>query len=261
MNTAQAPQWLPSFLIPFVTLSYPVDPPAAPDSFKDSSYYAAGLLDFCTIVTIIAVMAVLRDAFRLGVFEPFAKWYLTRQLQLTKGKEKGKKHLNGNGKANGTANGTTNGHAVHDHSSVITKKEAKQLKRSVIRFAEQGWPVVYYSLQWVYGLVRHHVFMFLGELSKSFIVRASQRSNQGHGSCRRLDKLPPYTPCWSYQVLLFNPKCLLHTPNSGPQRRGTSKGPLANDDPPRHYRSPYARQLLLQLHACRCPYHDADGLM
>ncbi|KAI0089158.1 longevity assurance proteins LAG1/LAC1 [Irpex rosettiformis] len=149
MNTAQVLDRLPSFLIPFVTLSYPVDRPAVPDSFNDSSYYASGLLDFCAMVSMIAVMAVLRDAFRLGVFEPLAKWYLTRQLKLNKAKAK--KHANGNGKANGA----TNGHAVHDHPPAITKKEAKQLKRSVIRFAEQGWPVVYYSLQWCFGLYVH----------------------------------------------------------------------------------------------------------
>lgn len=127
MNAAQAPEWLPSFLIPFVTLSYPVDRPAAPDSFPDSEYYAVGPLDFWYIVSIIAVFAILRDAFRLGVFEPFAKWYLTRQLKA--GKEKGRKHANGNGKANGS----TNGHAAHDLTTVkITKREQKQVRRSVV---------------------------------------------------------------------------------------------------------------------------------
>ncbi|KAI0772573.1 longevity assurance proteins LAG1/LAC1 [Irpex lacteus] len=150
MNAAQAPEWLPSFLIPFVTLSYPVDRPAAPDSFPDSEYYAVGPLDFWYIVSIIAVFAILRDAFRLGVFEPFAKWYLTRQLKADK--EKGRMHANGNGKANGA----TNGHAAHDLTTVkITKREQKQVRRSVIRFAEQGWPVVYYTLQWGYGLYVH----------------------------------------------------------------------------------------------------------
>lgn len=149
MNAAQAPEWLPSFLIPFVTLSYPVDRPAAPDSFPDSEYYAVGPLDFWYIVSIIAVFAILRDAFRLGVFEPFAKWYLMRQLKADK--EKGRMHANGNGKANGA----TNGHAQHDLTTVkITKREQKQVRRSVIRFAEQGWPIVYYTLQWGYGLVR-----------------------------------------------------------------------------------------------------------
>ena len=155
MNTAQAPEWLPSFLVPFVTLSYPTSPPAAPDSFRNSSYYGGGLLDGCLIITCIAVMAVLRDALRLGVFEPFAKWYLTRTLKKSKAKQNG--HANGDAKkSNGSplkTNGTANGSA-HHADVVITKREARRLHRSVLRFAEQGWSFVYYTLQWLYGLVR-----------------------------------------------------------------------------------------------------------
>ena len=55
---------LPSFLVPFVSLSYRVDPPPNPDSFPNSSYYDIGYLDVCLIVTIIAIMAILRDAAR-----------------------------------------------------------------------------------------------------------------------------------------------------------------------------------------------------
>ena len=150
MNTALAPEWLPSFLIPFVTLSYPTSPPAAPDSFKNASYYGGGLLDGCFIITCIAVMAILRDALRLGVFEPFAQWYLTRVLKKEKAKQN-RRAQNGGGDAK--PNGSANGHA-HHADVVITKREAKRLHRSVMRFAEQGWSVVYYTLQWLYGLVR-----------------------------------------------------------------------------------------------------------
>jgi len=69
---------VPSFLVPFVSLSYSVDPPSHPDSFLDSSYYDIGYLDVCLIVTLIAIMAILRDASRLLLLEPFANWKLTR---------------------------------------------------------------------------------------------------------------------------------------------------------------------------------------
>lgn len=151
MNSTQSPQWLPSFVIPFVTISYPTSPPAAPDSFTSSSYYASGLLDGCLIITCIAVMAVLRDALRLGVFEPFARWYLTRQLLKSKAKQNG--HANGDAKKEPKSNGAANGNACHADGPVITKKEARKLQRSVLRFAEQGWSVVYYTLQWSYGVV------------------------------------------------------------------------------------------------------------
>lgn len=158
MNTLRAQEWLPSFLPPFITLSYPTDPPAAPDSFPHSSYYGTGLLDGCLIITCIAVMAVLRDALRLGVFEPFARWWLTRALRREKASQI--RLANGNGKAaNGTspkANGATNGHC---NGVAISRREARRLHRSVLRFAEQGWSVVYYTCQFAFGLVRRIVFV------------------------------------------------------------------------------------------------------
>lgn len=116
-------------------------------------------------------MAVLRDAFRLALFEPFARWKLGRDLDHRRRK---RKLLNGtantNGKANGNgavANGTGkakengvsngNGHSHtngNGHSYPSPAKEERQMHRSVLRFAEQGWSVVYYTLQWSYGLVR-----------------------------------------------------------------------------------------------------------
>ena len=97
-------------------------------------------------------MAVLRDTLRLGVFEPFARWKLSRDLTLRK-KQKSLRAV-----ANGTANGQAksgsngNGHAANQglHPSA---RELRQVHRSVLRFAEQGWSVVYYTLQWSLGLV------------------------------------------------------------------------------------------------------------
>ncbi|KAI0774093.1 longevity assurance proteins LAG1/LAC1 [Fomes fomentarius] len=154
MNTDAAPAWLPKPLIPFFTLSYPIPAPAQPDSFPNSNYYDTGLLDACIIVTAIAVMAILRDATRLFVMEPFARWKLARDLR--KRKQKQFTLANGNGKTNGTANG----HAEKsDHYTAdpayISPAEKKKMQRSVIRFAEQGWPVVYYPAQLAFGLYVH----------------------------------------------------------------------------------------------------------
>ncbi|PPR05641.1 hypothetical protein CVT24_002867 [Panaeolus cyanescens] len=170
---------LKPYITPFFTLQYPVEAPLHPDSFTDSSYYNAGKLDFCLVITMIAVMAVLRDGFRLMVFEPFARWKLLRDLdkkrrRAVQEKEKKKSangHANGsalgNGKANGNgvANGNGNGHAYsngHANGSSSSsplpppsKKELRQIHRSVLRFAEQGWSVVYYPLQWAFGLYVH----------------------------------------------------------------------------------------------------------
>ncbi|THV08612.1 longevity assurance proteins LAG1/LAC1 [Dendrothele bispora CBS 962.96] len=132
---------LPSWLSPFFSLQYPVDTPKNTDSFPDSAYYATGLKDIYLAVTLIAIMAVLRDAFRLLVFEPFARWKLYRDAAY-KTAQQAKKANGTNGKAN------SNGHTPHR----VTKSQERKIHRSVLRFAEQGWSMVYYPLQWGFGL-------------------------------------------------------------------------------------------------------------
>lgn len=144
---------------PFYTLQYPTQTPDHPDSFPDSQYYNVGKLDICMLISIIAVMAILRDAFRLGFFEPLARWKLYRDLRKkrSKGAVASASNANGHKKSlNGYANGHTNGHANGHTSPSPTTKEIRLIERSVMRFAEQGWPVVYYPLQWAFGLVRFY---------------------------------------------------------------------------------------------------------
>lgn len=137
---------MPSYLTPFFSLSYPTQPPLNPDSFYDSSYFGTGPLDLCLVVTIIAVFAIVRDAFRLWLFEPFAHWVLTMGLERRR-RQKAAAKVNGSSKP--YVNG--NGHA-HDRSSY--QKEARHIHRSVLRFAEQGWSFVYYATLCLFGLVR-----------------------------------------------------------------------------------------------------------
>jgi len=153
MNLPQAQDWLPSFLVPFVTLSYPAPTPVVPDSFYNSAHYRTGPLDVCFIVSCIAVMAVLRDAARLGLMEPFAKWKLARDLKYSRKIKIARKAL---GLTNGNGHGHTNGHAAYGNGrSLTTQKENRKMHRKVIRFAEQGWSVIYYTLTWCYGLYVH----------------------------------------------------------------------------------------------------------
>ena len=158
-------QGLLDILAPFVALQHPTDTPDPTDSFPHSAYYNAGKLDICIVISLIAVMAVLRDGFRLGIFEPFARWKLTRDLRRRVRKNQDS-HTNGNGCisngnghiVNGNGYPHSNGHVVSNGNSFskipYTRKEIRHLNRSVLRFAEQGWSVVYYTLQWCYGLVR-----------------------------------------------------------------------------------------------------------
>jgi very-long-chain ceramide synthase len=146
-----APGWMPSYLVPFTTLSYPTSPPTNPDSFINSTYYSYGYLDLCFMVSIIAIMAVLRDALRLGVFEPFASWKLNRDLRL---RTKALANANGNGTNGKVSNG--NGHGP-TKSLVGTAQQRRKIHRTVLRFAEQGWQTTYYPCQWLFGLVREYL--------------------------------------------------------------------------------------------------------
>ncbi|KAI5124990.1 hypothetical protein M0805_007415 [Coniferiporia weirii] len=152
MNVERAPEWLPTLLVPFFTLSYPATRPAEPDSFPTSYYYTTGLLDGCLIVTCIAVMAILRDFARVFLFEPFAHWYLTRNRSTVPGKEVA------NETTENLTNGLKNGHVLPEEKCDAIrrkKREERVIRRSVLRFAEQGWSMIYYSVQWSFGLYVH----------------------------------------------------------------------------------------------------------
>ncbi|KAL1681586.1 TLC domain-containing protein [Schizophyllum commune] len=129
---------------PFLQLSYPIPTPKNPDSFPDSRYYGTGPLDLCFMITLMAAMAVLRDVFRIYLFEPFAHWKLKRDLDARWAEKR---------RRAASANGTSNGHA-NGHASSYSKEE-KHMKRSVLRFAEQGWSAIYYIWQFAFGLYVH----------------------------------------------------------------------------------------------------------
>ncbi|KAJ6583032.1 TLC domain-containing protein [Mycena vulgaris] len=127
---------LPPYLAPFFFLSYSADAPKTPDSFHDSAYYTTGAQDVCLLITCIAAMAIMRDALRLGVFEPFARWKLARD------QARRPKRINGTGKAHGRSL----------DQNIVPKRKLRHMHKSIVRFGEQGWPACYYPLQWAFGL-------------------------------------------------------------------------------------------------------------
>jgi acyl-CoA-dependent ceramide synthase len=167
--TSKLGEHVPAFLVPFISLSYPTDTPTNLDSFHDAQYYKTGPLDACLIISCIAVMAVLRDATRLGIMEPFAKWKLSRDLHLKRVNRNKSQGLANGGKANG------NGHHANGDIVQMSKRESRQMHRSVIRFAEQGWSALYYAIQWTYGIVSffYYFFHFYFVLLMCCIVRPS----------------------------------------------------------------------------------------
>jgi len=232
------------------SLQYPIDTPANPDSFQDSPHYAVGKLDFVTIAVLIAVLGILRDVLRIFVFEPLARWKLTRDLcEWHHNKRVAAAKANGgpsNGKANGHSNGHANGHVngngtanglpreLHNPS----KKELKTIQRSVMRFAEQGWFVTYYALSWSYGLVRYLNFNLFYGTNEKFAVRPSPSSNKLQRSQIAVDRLSTSPLGRTHQILLPVPNCILYPSNARAQCRSPTKRPLADDGSPCHHYRP-----------------------
>lgn len=133
-----------------------MDPPAKTDSFHDSQHFGTGWLDICTIVGLIAAMAVFRDLARLYVFEPFARWKLSKDLRAKKlASRKNRGSSSPSLQAKLVTNGVANGHKTNGgvHEITFTAAERRRMHRSMLRFAEQGWALLCYSFQCGFGFV------------------------------------------------------------------------------------------------------------
>ena len=156
MNSLQVPQWLPPFLVPFFTLSYPTTPPAHPDSFHDSLYYTTGILDACIVVPCVVVMAVLRDITHICLTEPFAKWKLTRDWERFQCEK-----IKVNGVPRGTVIGSSISNSIAGHKNgerehvplKMSKRDARWIHRTILRFSEQGWSFICYTMNFTFGVV------------------------------------------------------------------------------------------------------------
>ncbi len=260
------PNRLPTFLVPFVSLSYPVDPPPNPDSFSNSSYYDIGYLDVCLIVTFISTMAILRDASRILIFEPFANWKLTRDWRRRQALKSGSAtpdskasnvvSVKTDGKINGPV--TTIGSAEKRVADRLAEHspEARRIRHGVRRFAEQGWLVVYYSWQWSLGVVRVSYHLLL---ETRLLILATVHSLLP--SLEPLDRLPSYTPPRHCQGVLSHPDVSLRTSHSSSQCRGPTERPLANGGSPRRNHRTYCRQLCVQFYSCWVFNNGDHGLV
>jgi len=240
---------LPAFLVPFLSLSYPTDTPLNLDSFPHSPYYNTGPLDACFVITCIAVMAILRDAIRLGILEPFARWKLSADLRR-KIEPHSHRFANGNGTHN--ANG---------HISRISKRESDKMHRSVLRFAEQGWSALYYSVQWTLGFVRAPYFISISFQPDVVPVHSLSSTHANVQPYTSLVKLSSYTPCWFHQILLSHPNSLLPSPGINLERRSAPKGSCSDDDPPCHHDRPRRPQLFFQRHSRWLPNYGVNGFL
>ncbi|KAG6855139.1 hypothetical protein C0991_006068 [Blastosporella zonata] len=160
---------LPSYLVPFVSLSYPTPKPQNPDSFPNSPYYKTGLLDLCLVISCIAIMALLRDGLRLGVFEPFAQWKLTRDLYNRKKLQAAipNGHANGHVSKKGMPNG--NGCGIPSPTLEELQKTAFYFHQVLILNAEAPR--------------KDHVQMMTHHVITIFLMGASYFSNLTRVGC------------------------------------------------------------------------------
>lgn len=138
---------LPSFLVPFFTLSYPTETPSNPDSFPESRYYNDGRLDGCLLITIIAIMAILRDVIRLWIAEPLAEWKLRRDIR------KARAHKTPPNGRSPRIPPPELGEKTPLLRTNLTRIEERIMRHKILRFAEQSWSLVYYTIQFCFGLV------------------------------------------------------------------------------------------------------------
>jgi very-long-chain ceramide synthase len=184
------PNRLPSPLVPFVTLSYPVEPSVKPDSIPNSSYYEIGYRDICLIISLISMMAILRDAARVLLLEPFANWTLTRDWRRRQASKSGSStpdlkasvnnfSINANGKGNGSPTTIGSTEKLVADRPAENSPEARRIRHAVIRFAEQGWQAIYYLVQWSLGLVRvpYHLLLTMPLLQISIFTITCPRTS------------------------------------------------------------------------------------
>ena len=246
-------QRMPSYLMPFLLLSYPTKAPINPDSFKNSSYYGTGLLDLCLVVTIIAIMAILRDAFRLWLFEPFARLVLTIRRERRRQRRLETK-INGNAKPIANGNG-------HPSGSPIPQNEHRRIHRSVIRFAEQGWSFVYYTTQCLFGVVRFKHLM-KHTLGLIYLAVCEYASTDQVARCKKfLVRLSTHSFAWTRQILLSISICFLFTSTFNSPCRGKTKGSLPNVSPSSYHGCSYGIELPYELYPRWMLNYGIDGLV
>jgi hypothetical protein len=127
-----------SLLHPFLHLSYPVSSPSSSPT-SPIQLYVKGPLDACYVLSSFLFFVVAREVFMRCLFAPIArKWVVDAGGGAQKEGGKGK----GEGGASSTAVGQ------------------KAQRKAAIRFAEQGWSLLYYSVYWGFGLVslQHPLF-------------------------------------------------------------------------------------------------------
>ena len=172
---------IPPALQPFVGLSYPGPAPDDTDSYYDATYYNKGPKDLLFVATWTVLLALFREGVMRFFFMPIARWRFERLAAAKRNarptspngapaRVKTNRHTVGEKIATAPSDGLTKSvrQRPSRRSSPVgspkppvktwteTKKDrdAKLYERNVVRFAEQGWSLAYYTVFWALGVVR-----------------------------------------------------------------------------------------------------------
>ncbi|KAF8609831.1 longevity assurance proteins LAG1/LAC1 [Ceratobasidium sp. AG-I] len=218
---------IPPALQSFVGLSYPVPAPDDVDSYYDATYYNKGPKDLLFVATWTLLLALFREGLMRFFFMPIARWRFERLAAA-------KRNARPTSPNGAPARVKTNGHTVGEkiatapsdgltksvrqrssrRSSPVgspkksvktwteTKKErdAKLHERNVVRFAEQGWSLAYYTVFWALGVSIYINLPCFPLQTQHFWVNYPVRFLPGPIKFYYLCQLS----CWVHQLIVLN---------------------------------------------------------
>ncbi|KAG8713562.1 sphingosine N-acyltransferase lag1 [Ceratobasidium sp. 423] len=202
---------IPPVLESFVAPSYPVPTPADADSYFDATYYNKGPKDLLFVATWVVLLALCREALMRGFFMPIARWRFTALARAKQNRRATKRDPPSVGeKLAKTAGPEVRQRKVSPASKPVkpikswteTKKsrDAKLRERKVVRFAEQGWSLAYYTVFWALGMsIYINLPCFLLQ-TKHFWINYPVRFLPGPIKFYYLCQLA----CWVHQLIVLN---------------------------------------------------------
>lgn len=165
---------IPPALQPFIGLSYPVPIPEDADSYYEATYYNKGPNDLLFIATWVVLLASFRELLMRFFFMPIARWRFESLAQAKQGARSARQKANGHTVSEKLAASPTKttpapvrqrrtspskpAKPVKSWTETKKSRDAKLRERNVLRFAEQGWSLAYYTVFWALGMVRFDIF-------------------------------------------------------------------------------------------------------
>ncbi|QRV75985.1 sphingosine N-acyltransferase lag1 [Ceratobasidium sp. AG-Ba] len=218
-----APALLPSALEPFLGLSYPVPTPHDTDSYYDAVYYNKGPKDLLFVASWVVTLALLRELLMRSVFMPIARWRFAslaaakRNARPTSPNGAPKRaKLTGPSASEKIATAPQDGaikpvrqrrgspkasnKPIKSWTETKKDRDAKLLERNIVRFAEQGWSLAYYTVFWALGVTIYANLPCFPLQTKHFWTSYPVRFLPGPIKFYYLCQLS----CWVHQLIVLN---------------------------------------------------------